>query len=384
MFSIPRTVWALGFVSLLMDVSSEMVLTLLPMYLVGTLGVSTVLLGLIEGGAVALATISKFVAGVVADRFGRNKPMAVLGYGLAALSRLLFPLAIGAGQIAFARGVDRVGKGIRATARDGLIAAAAPPDLRGASFGLRKSLDTVGGFAGPLIAVGLMLLLAGNIRAVFWCAVLPAALAMLVLMFGVSEDATEHPQSKTPPALRDMLRLPRAYWQVVAVASAVTLAQFSQAFVLLKSLDAGFAPTWVPLAMVVMHAVFGLTAYPVGRLSDRVGRHMLLRVGLGFLVVAHLVLAQAASVPVFVLGTVFWGLHMGFSAGLLSTMVVDTAPRDRRGTAFGAFNLITGVLVLVGNLLCGWLWQAYGSAVPFYVGAGLTCAAIISLSALRR
>lgn len=379
--AIPLTVWMLGLVSLLMDVSSEMVQTLLPLYLAGGLGASALTIGFIEGLSAAIATATRFLSGVFADWTGRAKPLAVLGYGLAALSRLIFPLAASIDQIVLAKAMDRVGKGIRGAPRDAILAEASPPAIRGASFGLRKSLDTVGGFLGPLIAVGAMLALSKDIRTVFWLATIPAALAMIVLIFGVREGA---PAPKRPEfRLSHALQLNAGLWAVIGLASVIMLARFSEAFVLLKSLDAGFSPAWVPLAMVLMHAVYGLSAYPVGRLSDRVGSHGLLLVSLGFLLAAHLTLAFAGSLFPFLLGTALWGLHMGFSQGLLATLIANTAPKRMKGSAFGTFNLITGAVLLLGNTAAGWLWHSFGPAMPFLAGAGLSLLAM-ALIALRR
>lgn len=382
--SIPLTVWMLGFVSLLMDVSSEMINALLPLYLVGGLGVSALAVGFIEGLSVAIATITKFLSGVLSDIAGRAKPLAVLGYGLGALSRLIFPLAASLDHIVLAKAMDRVGKGIRGTPRDAIIAAVAPPQIRGASFGLRKSLDTVGGFAGPLIAVAAMIALAGDILSVFWIALIPATLCMIVLIFFVKEPQGSYRPKRGSFRLRDAFRLNRAVWTVIALASVIMLARFSEAFVLLKALEAGFSATWVPLALVIMHAAYGLTAWPVGHLSDRIGNRGLLLCGLGFLVAAHLVLAFAVSVWAYLLGTVLWGLHMGFSQGLLGAMIANATPDHLKGSAFGTFNLTTGLVVLIGNVLAGWLWQSAGTAVPFLVGAALSLLAMTVIAARRR
>ncbi|MEM8571014.1 MAG: MFS transporter [Pseudomonadota bacterium] len=368
-----------GIVSLLMDVSSEMVLTLLPLYLATGLGASALAIGFIEGLSVAIATLTKFLSGVFTDLSRRAKPLALLGYGLAALSRIIFPLAATVDQIILARAMDRIGKGIRGTPRDALVAGASPPELRGASFGLRKSLDTVGGFLGPLLAVGAMLLLSGNIVAVFWLAVIPATLAVLVLAFFVREPEAACAPKPSEFRLSAALRLNRAVWIVIAAACAITVSKFSEAFVLLKSLEAGFAPAYVPLAMVLMHAVYGIAAYPVGALSDRMGSTGLLVLSLGFLAIAHLILAFASTITVFLLGTVFWGLHMGFSQGLLAAMVARATPSHLKGSAFGLFNLLTGVTILIANTGAGWLWFAYGSAVPFLVGAALSILAMVGL-----
>lgn len=375
--SVPVTVWMLGLVSLLMDVSSEMINALLPLYLASGLGASALAIGFIEGLSVAVATVTKFLSGVLADISRRAKPLAVLGYGLGALSRLIFPFAVSLDQIVLAKALDRVGKGIRGTPRDALVAAVSPPEIRGAAFGLRKSLDAMGGFLGPLAAVGAMIALAGDIRSVFAMAVIPAALCMIVLIFLVREPAGNLPVKRGDFRLVDAFRLNRSVWAVIALAALIMLARFSEAFVLLKALEAGFVPAWVPLSLVIMHAAYALTAFPVGRLSDRMGTAGLLVWSLGFLVAAHLTLAFAASVWAYVLGTVFWGLHMGFSQGLLGAMIANATPDHLKGSAFGTFNLVTGLVVLLGNTLAGWLWHSTGSATPFLVGAVFSCVAMM-------
>lgn len=380
--AIPSTVWVLGVVSLLMDISSEMVQTLLPLYLVAGLGASAMTIGFIEGLSVAIATVTKLFSGVISDWTGRRKPLAVAGYGLAALSKLIFPLATTAGGIVTAKAIDRVGKGIRGTPRDALIADVTPPEIRGAAFGLRKSLDTVGGFVGPLVAIGLMVATGGNIVAIFWIAVIPAFLAVALLIVGIREPETPPARSKGLPRFADTGKLNTAVWIVIAVASVLTLARFSEAFLLLKAQEAGFTAAWVPITMVVMHAVYGLTAYPVGSLSDRMGRKGLLAVSLGFLVAADLVIAHSTTIYPFLAGIVLWGLHMGFSQGILATLIADTAPPHLKGTAFGIFNVITGFVMLAGNVGAGWLWEAYGSSSTFLAGATLSAIALVSLLAL--
>ncbi|WP_421580605.1 MFS transporter [Shinella sp. M31] len=381
--SIPATVWVLGVVSLLMDISSEMVQTLLPFYLVSGLGASAVFVGFVEGLAVAIATVTKLFSGILADRMAQRKPLAVLGYGLGAVSKLIFPLATSVGWIVAAKAVDRVGKGIRGTPRDALIADVTPPELRGASFGLRKSLDTVGGFIGPLIAIGLMILLGGDVLAIYWIAVIPAFLAVLLLIVGVREPkAPFEAKAGGLPRLADIVRLNGAVWMVIGAASLLTLARFSEAFLLLKSQEAGFAPAWIPITMVIMHAVYGLTAYPVGALSDRIGRSGPLIASLFVLVAAYGTLAYAENVSIFIAGIVLWGLHMGLSQGLLATLIADTAPKHLKGTAFGVFNLITGIVVLIGNIAAGWIWDSYGSRATFLTGAALSTVTVLVVTPL--
>ena len=381
--AIPVTVWMLGIVSMLMDVSSEMVNALLPLYLASGLGASVLAIGFIEGLSVAVATATKYLSGLLSDYSQRVKTLAVLGYGIGALSRLIFPLAVSVDQIVLAKAMDRVGKGIRGTPRDAIIAAVTPPEIRGASFGLRKSLDTVGGFVGPLLAIGAMLLLAGDIPAVFWVAALPAALSVLVLVVAVRAPESDAPAAGSAFRLADSLRLNRAVWSVIGIAAVIMLARFSEAFVLLKALEAGFVPAWVPLSLVVMHTAYGLTAYPVGRLSDRIGTSGLLITSLAFLVAAHLVLAFATTVWAYVAGTILWGLHMGFSQGLLGAMIAAATPNHLKGSAFGTFNLVTGVVVLIGNTAAGFLWQTQGSAAPFLLGALLSVAAMALIAMAR-
>jgi MFS family permease len=383
---IPKTVWVLGLVSLLMDISSEMVKTLLPFYLVSGLGASAVTVGFIEGLSVAIATVTKLFSGVIADWTRRRKWLAVLGYGLGALSKLLFPLATSVGWIVTAKAIDRVGKGIRGTPRDALIADVTPPEIRGAAFGLRKSLDTVGGFIGPLAAIGLMIALSGNVLAIFWIAVIPAFLSVAALIVGVREpDSPAKPSGQPRLSASDFLKLNRQVWLVIIAASILTLARFSEAFLLLKSQEAGFAVAWVPLTMVIMHAVYGLTAYPVGRLSDSIGRRGILLLGIAVLMAAYVALAFAKGIGLFLAGIVLWGLHMGLSQGLLATLIADAAPRDLKGTAFGAFNLMTGVMVLIGNVAAGLIWDTHGSFGTFITGAALSLFVLIVMALpLRR
>ncbi|TRB09576.1 MFS transporter [Agrobacterium tumefaciens] len=374
---IPPTVWVLGFVSLLMDISSEMVQTLLPYYLVSGLGASAVTVGFIEGLSVAIATTTKLFSGIIADWTRRRKMLAVLGYGLGAISKLAFPFATSLGWIVAAKAVDRVGKGIRGTPRDALIADVTPAEIRGAAFGLRKSLDTVGGFIGPLAAMALMFALSENVLAIFWIAVIPAFLSVFILMIGVKEpDAPAQMKAGKPFRAADFAKLNPAVWIVIFGASLLTFARFSEAFLLLKSEEAGFRPAWIPVTMVIMHAVYGLTAYPAGRLSDRIGRSGILAASVAVLAASYLALAFANSIPLFLTGILLWGLHMGLSQGLLATLVAETAPPNLKGTAFGVFNLMTGVAVLIGNVLAGLLWDLHGSFGTFLMGAILSLAAL--------
>lgn len=372
---IPAAIWALGFVSLLMDVSSELIHSLLPVFLVASLGASALTVGLIEGAAEATALIVRVFSGVLSDYWGRRKPLAVLGYGLGAVSKPLFALATGSGLVLAARLIDRVGKGIRGAPRDALVADLAPEAVRGAAFGLRQSLDTVGAFLGPLLAIGLMLLWADDFRAVFWVAVIPAAAAVLLLVLGVREPEREPGRPPVNPIQREQLRrLPRAYWWVVAVGAAFTLARFSEAFLVLRAAEGGLPVALAPLVLVAMNVVYALAAYPFGRLSDRMRHDRLLLLGLAVLITADLMLASGHTFWVWA-GVLAWGLHMGITQGLLATMVADTAPADLRGTAFGFFNLVAGLAMLAASALAGLLWDVVGAATTFLAGAAFSAVA---------
>lgn len=370
----------LGFVSLLMDTSSELIHSLLPVFLFNTLHLSAFAIGLIEGSAEATALIVKVFSGVLSDYWGRRKPLAVLGYGLAALSKPLFALAAGAGLVVFARLIDRVGKGIRGAPRDALVAELASPGQRGSAFGLRQSLDTVGAFLGPLLAIGLMLLWSDNFRAVFWIAVVPAICAVALLLFGVREPDRTTTQRRANPIGRERLRrLPSAYWWVVGIGVVFTLARFSEAFLVLRVRQGGLPLAFVPLVLIVMNVVYALSAYPFGRLSDSVSHSKLLIIGLITLMAADLLLAHSAHWAWVWPGVALWGLHMGMTQGLLSRMVADTVPGDLLGTAFGFFNLSAGLAMLAASVVAGLLWDRLGASFTFYAGAAF---GLLSLAAI--
>jgi MFS family permease len=379
---IPTTIWVLGFVSMLMDMSSEMIHSLLPVFLVSVLGASALTVGVIEGVAEAVALISKVFSGALSDYLGRRKALVVIGYSLATATKPLFALASSAGMVFTARFVDRVGKGIRGAPRDALIADLTPVDSRGAAFGLRQSLDTVGALLGPLLAIGLMLLWSDDYRAVFWVAMIPGLFAISLLFIGVREPQREAAEKPVNPIhWRELQRLGRAYWWVVAIGAAFALARFSEAFLILRAQQGGLAAAWIPAVLVTMNIVYALTAYPAGSLSDRVGPARLLVPGLVVLIAADLVLAHAANWGTVLVGVALWGLHMGLTQGLLAKLVADTAPVDLRGTAFGFFNLLSGLALLVSSVLAGLLWDSFGAAYTFYTGTLFCLLALLAIAA---
>ncbi len=387
--TLPRGIWALGFVSLFMDVSSEMIHGLLPVFLIGTLGVSAAALGWIEGVAEATASIAKLFSGTLSDRFGKRKPLMLFGYGLAAITKPLFPLAGSAGMVFAARFIDRIGKGIRGAPRDAYVADITAPEERGAAYGLRQSLDTAGAVAGPLIAIALMLLWKDDLRRVMWVAVVPAFVALAILALWVREPARAPGAPARPRVnpleLHDWKRFPASFWKLLVVVALFTLMRFSEAFLVLRGQDAGLGEAYAPLALVVMSCVYMLSAWPAGALSDRLPRLGVLVVGCLVMLGADLLLAFGKGEAAVLVGIGLWGLHMGLTEGLLSAYVADDAPADLRGSAFGAMNLVRGVLVLFASVAAGALWTQGGPQATFLAGGGMALlTAMAALFLLQR
>jgi MFS family permease len=381
--ALPAGIWALGFTSLLMDASSELVHSLLPIYMTTVLGASMITVGLIEGVAEAVASMLKVFSGTLSDFVGKRKFLAVAGYGLSAISKPLFPLASSIGLVLGARVIDRIGKGIRGAPRDALVADIVPASLRGAAYGLRQALDSVGAFVGPLLAILLMALYAGDLRPVLWAAVIPALLSVLVLAIWVKDPDGERRAARSPIRLTDLRGLHGRYWLIVALCAVLTLARFSEAFLVLRAQDVGLAIAWVPAVMIVMNLVYAAAAYPAGIAADRGSRRALLVWGLAALIAADAVLGMAASAWQVFAGTALWGLHMALTQGLLSTLVAETAPAELRGTAFGIFNLVSGLFLLFASMLAGALWAGFGAAATFYAGAAFTATALAGLAFFR-
>ena len=378
---VPSTIWALGLVSMFMDISSEMVHSLLPVFLVVSLGASPALVGLIEGIAEATASITKVFSGWLSDRLGRRKLLTVLGYGLAAITKPIFPFAVTPCEVLAARFMDRIGKGLRDAPRDALVADVTPEKLRGAGFGLRQSLDTVGAFVGPLLAVGLMVVLNDNMRTVFAFAVIPATIAVVLLVLGVKEPsgAKQPKNAKSPISWSEVRSIGAPFWLAVAVGVLFSMARFSEAFLVLRGRDAGIPLTLVPVVLIVMNVVYAIVSAPVGSLSDTLGRKTLLASGFGVLIIADLVLALVGNIAGVLIGVALWGLHLGLTQGLLAALVADTAPVRLRGTAFGLFNLATGVTMLAASVLAGAIWSSRGSSLTFLTGGGFALVALIGV-----
>ena len=382
--SLPRAVWALGLTSLLMDTSSELIHGLLPVFLVVTLGASAIALGVVEGIAEATAQITRVFSGWLSDVLGRRKALAVAGYGLAAVTKPLFPLANSIGLVLLARFLDRIGKGIRGAPRDALVADLTPADKRGAAFGLRQSLDTVGATLGPAAAIGLMYLFNDDIRTVLWFAVIPAVLAVIVLMVGVKEPAHAEAKARAPLHAREIKELGSAYWSVIVAGAVFTLARFSEAFLVIRARDQGLALAWAPAVIAAMSLVYAASAYPAGRLQDRTGARPLLLFGLLVLIAADIVLAFGSTLVAVFLGIGLWGLHMGLTQGVLAALISATAPDRLRGTGFGLFGLITGLASLLASVLAGLLWDRIGAQATFLAGAAFAAASFAAFLLVKR
>lgn len=382
---LPTAVWALGFVSLFMDASSELVHAVLPLFLTGVLGASIATVGWIEGAAEAIAQFGKLFSGVISDRMRARKPWMLAGYGLSALTKPLFALASSIGMVVLARFADRIGKGLRDSPRDALLADVTPRERRGAAYGLRQALDTVGAIIGPLAATLLLVWYANDIRATLWWAMLPAALCVLTIVFFVREPGGRGTvETKPRPTLKDATHLPPALWLVIAVASLIMVARFAEAFLILRATSVHVSLAEAPLVMIAMNVAYAIIAYPAGALSDRLGRRTILFAGVALLIAADVVLGIAWGYVMLGMGVVLWGLHMGLTQGLFSAMVADAAPTHLRGTAFGVYYASSGVATLIGSGAAGALWDWFGSGAPFLAGAIVAAAALLLIPLVGR
>ncbi|MEO8547976.1 MAG: MFS transporter [Sphingomicrobium sp.] len=377
---LPRNVWILGFVSLLMDLSSEIYHALLPLFITVTLGLPVAALGAIDGIAEATASFAKLASGRLSDRSRRRKPWILAGYGLAALSKPLFPLASGAVEVMGARFADRIGKGIRGSPRDAMIADETPPEIRGRAFGLRQSLDTVGAMIAPIVAIGLMVAFAGNIRTVFWIAVIPALLCFLLAWLALKEKAVPHGEARPrSPLFAGFRAIDRPTRRLIAVGFLFTLARFSESFLILRGFDVGLSATLSPLVLVLFNLAFFLLAYPAGALSDRMSPKAILMAGMAVLVAADLILARPIGLIGLGIGVALWGAHMALTQGIFARLIADSAPPELRATSFGAFYFISGIATLLASLGAGLLWDRDGAHATFLAGAGLAAVALAML-----
>ena len=381
--SLPRNVWILGFVSLLMDLSSEIYHALLPAFVTIVLGLPATALGAIDGIAEATANLAKLVSGRLSDRSLKRKPWVVAGYGLAALSKPLFPIAASALAVMIARFADRIGKGIRGAPRDAMVADEAPPEIRGRAFGLRQSLDTVGALLAPIVAIGLMAWLAGNIRAVFWIAVIPAFCSFLLALVALREPEQHLGTLKRSPFFSGFRQLDKATKRLLSVGFLFGLARFSEAFLILKGIEVGLSETWSPLTLALFNLAYVALAYPAGALSDRMSPRSILMAGIGVLIAGNVVLAKTDSFAGLVIGVALWGAHMALTQGIFSRMIADSAPDELRATSFGAFWFVSGLAALLASLGAGWLWDRDGSSATFFTSAAIAAAALAMLSLLQ-
>jgi MFS family permease len=380
---LPRNVWVLGFVSLFMDLSSEIYHALLPAFITMVLGLPATALGAIDGIAEATANFAKLFSGRLSDRSLRRKPWVMAGYGLAALSKPLFPLAASAPAVMVARFADRIGKGIRGSPRDAMVADETPPEIRGRAFGLRQALDTVGALLAPLVAIGLMAWLASDIRAVFWIAVIPAGISFLLAWLALREPEQHLAPLKKSPLFAGFKQLDKETKRLLQVGFLFTLARFSEGFLILKGIDIGLNEAMSPLTLAIFNLAYVALAYPAGALSDRTRPRTILMAGMAVLVAGDLVLAKADSFGLLVVGTTLWGAHMALTQGIFARMIADSAPEHLRATSFGAFWFVTGIASLLASLGAGWLWDREGASATFFTSALMAAVALAMLSLLE-
>ena len=375
---IPRNVWALGIVSLLMDLSSEMILSILPIFLVTGLGISVLSLGLIEGLAEGVASVIKAFSGALSDYLKKRKILIVIGYGISTLTKPFFALASTATWIFTARFVDRLGKGIRGAPRDSLIADSTSTKIRGTAYSLRQSLDTLGALLGPIIAIIILYLTTNNFRFVLWFAVIPAVLCIVVLIFGVKETTLKKNISskKSYFLFKNFSKITPVIWLFFLIVFILNLGHFSEAFLLLRSQEIGLKVSFIPIVFVVMNVAYAIVAVPFGHLADRGGFFILIVCGFLILVLADIILALTNSVGWMFVGIIFWGIHLGMTQGLLLAMISKLSPLELRGTSFGLFHAITGIALLIASLIAGYLWQYYNSGLIFFVSAIITSVGI--------
>lgn len=380
---LPRNVWVLGFVSLFMDLSSEIYHALLPAFITLVLGLPATALGAIDGIAEATANFAKLFSGRLSDRSLKRKPWVMLGYGLGALSKPLFPIAASAPAVLIARFADRIGKGIRGSPRDAIVADETPPEIRGRAFGLRQALDTAGALLAPLVAIGLMAWLASDIRAVFWIAVIPAGISFLLSWLALREPEQHLAPLKKSPFFAGFKQLDKETKRLLQVGFLFTLARFSEGFLILKGIDIGLNEAMSPLTLAIFNLAYVALAYPAGALSDRMRPRSILIAGMAVLIAGNLVLAETGSFTGLVIGTFLWGAHMALTQGIFARMIADSAPEHLRATSFGAFWFVTGIATLLASLGAGWLWDREGASATFLTSAGIAAAALAMLSLLE-
>lgn len=367
-----------------MDSSSELLHSLTPVLLVNVLGASVVSVGLIEGIAEGTASVTKVFAGAISDYFRRRKTLIVLGYALAALTRPLFPLAGSAPVIFAARFLDRMSKASRDAPRDALVADVTAQGQRGAAYGLRVALDSLGSVLGPILAVLLMLFFSGGIRAAMWVAVIPAVLAVIVIAMLVREPEQKQATVREPFDWGKARELPGRYWLIVTVGAIFTAARFSDSFLVLRARDVGLSATYAPMIIVVLSCIYAAGSYPAGAAADRVSPRTLLLVGLSFLIAADLVIGLGHSIlPVFV-GGALWGCHLALTQGVFSKIVAEFTPSDLRGTGFAIFDLGRGIAFVIANTVAGYWWKASGPSATFFSAAAFATIGGVGLAIATR
>jgi MFS family permease len=372
-----RNVYALALVSFFTDVSSEMIYPLLPVFLTSVLGASAGFIGAIEGAAESVAALLKLASGWWSDRVKRRKGFVVFGYALASVVRPLVAIAQSATQVLAIRVTDRVGKGVRNSPRDALIADSVPPTMRGRAFGVRSAADNAGALLGPLIAFALLTWFGLSLRSVFWWSAVPAGLAIVVAIVGVRDVAKREGQSSKKSELRSGMG--GRFWAFLAIVFVFTLGNSTDAFLLLRARDLGVPIAMAPILWAVLNAVKSVSNIPGGALSDRIGRRPLLIAGWAVYALVYYLFARATHAWQAWALFAGYGIFFGLTEGAELALVADVAPHDRRGAAFGWYYLAIGIGALPASLIFGAVWDRFGAGRAFDLGAGLALAASMAL-----
>jgi MFS family permease len=365
-------------VSLLTDLSSDMIFPLLPAFLVGVLGASATGLGLIEGIAEGTAAFLKLGSGWISDRIRRRKELVVLGYGLSGLVKPLMALAMAPWHVLAIRFADRTGKGVRSAPRDSLLAAASDPETRGRAFGMHRAMDTIGAILGPLVALGVLALAPGGYRLLFGLAAIPAVLSLVVLVgFVKDRRPTDEERTDKPVLSATGGRLERRYLKLLVVVLIFTLGNSSDAFLLLKAERTGVAVLFLPLLWLCFNVVYSGTSWIAGDWSDRVGRRLIVTGGFLVYAIVYVGFALASASWQIWLLFLLYGAYYGLTDGVLRATVADVVTAEKRGAAYGLYYALSGGALLIASLLAGWLWDQAGPSAPFMLGAGLAVVAAV-------
>lgn len=364
-----------------MKISSVIVFTLSPLFMTQVLGASIFAVGILEGILEVITLLARIFSGIISDYIHKRKSIIVVGYIFALISRPFLALATRMEDVFLGRAFDRIGNGLDATPRDALVGDLAPPQIKGACYGLRESLSRAGSFAGALLVMALLWLTEGNFSLVFWIGSIPTVLALMVLVIFVKDSPNQQAQHKKPThkfKLKDLKKLPLPFWLILLLSGLFMLSNFSGAFLILRAEQTGLDLHLTSLVMIIQNLATAGTAYPVGYLSDKMGRRSMMGVGIVLIVCSDLLLAWGGSLYTILGGVLLWGAEIGITQSILAVFLADTCPQDLRGTGFGLFHFINGCCLLLANVFAGWIWHDVNPSAMFLASAVMaSCSAFV-------